>query len=296
MTDVFTPLTPAGRVAFRARYLAYLRQRDGVPDRANRRFSVREDFFRDVEQRPVRWQGAPPVSQAEFDRHHARYDARARPDEATLWALCVAKVNRGEKFGVDYSRAHGPTGAAGGDASVDDPLAYIEVEEHYHTRILRDALDVVGVQMDVQPPALLQRTLIKSMVRLPKALSNILVLDGEIVGVALFDLLLQKARELFAGQPRALARIEELFAQIMVDEVGHVHYVRSLLDGPRLAVAKRLLPLVARGAADGIPELWELFGRDRVLDVVGRADVDAAAAPYPDRFVWSDDDALAVAA
>jgi hypothetical protein len=274
MTDVFTPLSPAARIAFRAQYLAHLRARDGVPDRAAHRFSVREEFFRDVEQNPVRWQGPPPVAQAEFDRHHAQYDPRARPDDAALWALCVAKVNRGEKFGVEYSHEHGATAHARGD----DPLEYIEIEEFYHTRILRDVLDVVGVQMDVRPPSLVQRTLIKSMVRLPKALSNVLVLDGEIVGVALFDLLLQKARELFAAQPRALARIEELFAQIMVDEVGHVHYVRSLLDGPRLAIAKRVLPLVAWGAFDGIPELTELFGRARLLRVVRAAAVDAAAA------------------
>ena len=69
-TDLFTPLTPDQRRSFREQYLAYLRQRDGVPDRANHLFSVREKFFRDVEERPVRWQGTPPVSQTEFDRHH----------------------------------------------------------------------------------------------------------------------------------------------------------------------------------------------------------------------------------
>jgi hypothetical protein len=283
MTDVFTPLTPDGRLAFRAQYLAHLRRRDGVPDRVNHLFSVREAFFRDIEARPVRWEGTPPVAQADFDRHHATYDPRARPSDAVLWALCVAKVNRGEKYGVEYAHARGGMGQAPGN----DPLEYIEVEEFYHTRILKDALDVIGIEVDVQPPSLVQRTLIQSMVRLPKAISNVLVLDGEIVGVAMFGLLLQKARELFASQPRALARIEELFAQIMVDEVGHVHYVRSLLDGPRLAIAKRMLPMVARGVADGIPELWELFGRDEVMRVVCAAGVDAAAAPYADRFEWS---------
>ncbi len=292
MTDVFTPLTPEQRSDFRVQYLAHLRARDGVPDRVNHTFSVREHFFRDVEARPVRWEGTPPVSQADFDRHHTAYDPSARPSDATLWALAVAKVNRGEKYGVEYAHANGGTGQARGD----DPLEFIEIEEFYHTRILQDALDVIGITMDVQPPPLAQRTLIQSMVRLPKALSNILVLDGEVVGVGVFELLLQKARELFAAQPRALARIEELFAQIMVDEVGHVHYVRSLLDGPRIAIAKRLLPMVARGVVDGVPELYELFGRDNVMKAILKAGVDEAAAPYPDRFAWSPDDVVAAAA
>lgn len=285
MTDLFTPLTPDQRRLFREQYLTYLRQRDGVPDRANHMFSVREKFFRDVEARPVRWQGTPPVSQVEFDRHHVNFDPSARPNDATLWALCVAKVNRSEKYGVEYAHARGATGKSQGG----DPHEFIEVEEFYHTRILKDALDVIGIRMDVQTPPFVQRMMIQSMVHLPSALSNVLIFDGEIVGVALFDLLLGKARELFASQPAALARIEELFAQIMVDEVGHVHYARSLLDGPRLAIAKRLLPMVAKGVADGMPELWQLFGREHAMKVILRAGVDAAAAPYADRFVWAPD-------
>jgi hypothetical protein len=113
--------------------------------------------------------------------------------------------------------------------------------------------------------------------------SDAFVLCGEIVGVVLFSLLLERARVLFAHEPAALARIEKLFAQIMVDEVGHVHFVRSRLSPAGLAWARRLLPLVARGALDDLPEMYALFGRDTILRRIQEADVDAAAAPYPDR-------------
>jgi hypothetical protein len=88
-------------------------------------------------------------------------------------------------------------------------------------------------------------------------------------------------------QPEALGRIEELFAQILVDEVGHVHFVRTRLDPWGIALARRLLPLVARSVGDGMPELWQLFDRKAFVAEVVRADVDGAAAPYPDRFDWS---------
>jgi hypothetical protein len=282
MNTLFTPLAPEERCAFRDGYLAFLRRRDGVPDRATHRFSVRESFFADIERRPVRWQGPPPVDQAVFDRHHARPYPRERLGEATLWALCVAKANRGEKYGVEYAHAHKPLSS--GD--VDDPGSYIEVEEFYHTRILRDALAVIGVRMDVLPPPLGQRLLIHAMVRLPSAIADMLTFCGEIVGVVLFRLLLDKARELFSSQPAAMARIEELFAQIMVDEVGHVHFVRSRLGGQQLALAKRLLPLVARGVGDGMPELWRLFGKEQVMAEILQADINGAARAYPDRFLW----------
>jgi hypothetical protein len=117
--------------------------------------------------------------------------------------------------------------------------------------------------------------------------SDPIVLCGEIVGVALFSLLLEKARVLFASQPEALGRIEALFAQIMVDEVGHVHFVRSRLSASQLAWAQRILPLVAHGALDDLPELVKLFGRKTIVERVVAADVDGAAAPYPDRLVFS---------
>src|SRR5262249_16205848 len=120
----------------------------------------------------------------------------------------------------------------------------------------------------------------------PENIANVLVLDGEIVGVAIFSLLLEKARELFAPQSEVLARIEALFAQVMVDEVGHVHFVRSGLGKRGLAWAKRLLPLVARGVLEDVPELERLFGREEIMRRAMAGEVDKAAAKYPDRFAF----------
>jgi hypothetical protein len=229
----------------------------------------------------VLWVGAPPVDQGVFDRNHERPTPERGLDEATLWAVATAKTNRAERFGVEYSLAHDPH-ATGADS---DPHAYIQVEEFYHTRILKDALRTIGLRMDVLPPALSVRTLVRSMVHLPPQYGNVLVLCGEVFGVAIFALLLERARVLFASQPAALARIEKLFGQILVDEVGHVQYLRSTLSPARLRWAKRLLPLVAWGALRDIPELIVLFGRDALMQRVIAADVDAAAQGYADRLV-----------
>ena len=97
----------------------------------------------------------------------------------------------------------------------------------------------------------------------------------------------EKARVLFASQPRAMERLEQLFAHIMVDEVGHVHFVQSGLGPRRLAWARRLMPVVAWGVLDDIPELVQLFGRDEIMRRAKAADVDAAAAGYADRYVFA---------
>ncbi len=274
-------MSTAEQTRFRAAYLDYLHTRDGVPDVSANRFDVRERFFAKVDAAPTCWVGAAPVDQCVFDRNHARRAPEAGLDQVTLWALATAKTNRAERYGVEYSTAHYGKPA---DA-VADPLTYIQIEEFYHTRILKDALATIGLGMEVGKPSFAARMLVRGMVRLPKAIANVLVLCGEIVGVAIFSLLLEKARALFAAQPDVLARIETLFGQIMVDEVGHVHFVRSGLGAFRLALAKRLLPLVAGGVLFDTPELVQLFGREEIMRRVMAADVDRAAAPYPDRLV-----------
>src|SRR3712207_6741235 len=102
MSELFTALSPSERVAFRARYLEHLKRRDGTPDQARHTFDIREEFFREIEARPVRWQGQPIVDPEVFRRNHLGPKLEEGLDEATLWALAVAKVNRAERFGVEY--------------------------------------------------------------------------------------------------------------------------------------------------------------------------------------------------
>jgi len=282
MTHAFQPMTAEQQDRFRTEYLAYLRKRDGVPDLAARRFDVRERFFAEIDAMPRTWVGEPLVDQAVFHRNHALRTPEAGLDEATLWALATAKTNRAERFGVELSIANTKEHAA----LLDDPHTYIQIEEFYHTRILKDALATIGLDVEVAVPTPKTRLLVRAMVFLPDALANVGVLCGEIVGVTIFTLLLERARKLFARQPDALARIEALFAQILVDEVGHVHYVRSRLSATQLAAAKVLLPVVVASVIDDIPELVLLFGRQALYRHARAGDVDASASLYDDRLVF----------
>lgn len=283
MNNLFVPMSKSERDRFRDAYLQYLKKRDGTPNLSTQRFDVRERFFAEIDAAPTTWEGTPPVDQRIFDRNHDRAVPEQGLDERTLWALATAKTNRAERFGVDYQVAHGDEAP---DAA-SDPKTFILIEEFYHTRILKDVLATIGVQMEIKKPNWTTQALVTAMVRLPDDVSDVLVFCGEIVGVAIFELLLAKARVLFKEQPRALARVEQLFAQIMVDEVGHVHFVRSNLGPVRIALAKRLLPLVAWGVLRDIPELGLLLGRDTVIATALAGQVDAAAASYSDRFVFA---------
>jgi len=279
MPSALDPMSPAERARFVDTYLAYLRARDGVPDLANRSFDLRDRLFAAIDAATVPWDGPPPVSQAVFDRNHAAVHPEPGLDEATLWALATAKTNRAERFGVELSIAHDRKTR---DQQLRDPHTWIQIEEVYHTRILRDVLLAVGLTMEVSEPKSSTRLLIRAMVHLPTTLSDVLILCGEIVGVTIFALLLERARALFAGQP-ALERVEALFGQILVDEVGHVQFLRARCGPARLALAQRLIPIIAGNVVDDIPELGLLFGREAIIARARAARVDDDAAPYPDR-------------
>ena len=271
--DVFLALEPADRRALPARYLEELRARDGEPDLRAHEFTNREPSFEALAERPVRWQGPAPVDQALFDRFLPRgcaddpaASARALGalDRATLWALCTAKVNRAERFGVAYGvERHGFTAV-----SERDPFAYIEIEEIYHTRILCEALAVLGIRMELPPPGPV--TLDPGEALRPPGFSELLVLCGELVGLSVFRLLVDEARRLFGEEASPLARLEALFAQILVDEGGHVLFLRSRLDQPELGLSRRALPAVAAALLTDLPELSLLFGRARITAALAR--------------------------
>jgi hypothetical protein len=278
MPDVFRSMDSSARTAWAPHYLAYLREREGQPDLVGRTLPKREEFFRGVDATPVPLPG-PLVAQATFERNVNRRGPEAGLDERTLWALAVAKANRAERYGIEFKLRTKGFEAKG----ADDPYTFVEIQELYHTRIFISLLKTIGIEADILPPTGLTRMVVVAAGGLPHPISDVIALAAELAGVAAFRLLLDEARRLFTDEPAVLARIELLFGQILVDEVGHVRFLRSRLGPVRLAIARALLPLVTRGMLDDMPEMLALLGRERYLAAVYAADLDGATAAYPDR-------------
>src|SRR3989344_5435643 len=196
--NIFTPLTDEQREQFLEDYMGHLYHRNGAVDLGNRRFSVREKFFQDIEANPVRRHGLPVVDQTVFERNETRRSPEPDLDEATLWALAVAKSNRAERDGVEYMLSHTDQRTLG----PENPLTYINIEESYHTRVLKDALNVLGLEMRLLPPPPMAGMIGRSVTQLPKPIANVIILAAEIAGIAAFRLLRDKAYELFDDQQK----------------------------------------------------------------------------------------------
>jgi hypothetical protein len=249
-------------------YREYLTRRDGDADLLNRRLASREEFFEAIEADVVR--STYPIDRREFARNLRRRRPEPDLDRKMLFLLATAKLNQAERFGVGLGETYGFN--SGED--VPPERVYMELEEHYHTRLLAYVLDIFGLPFHVVPPPLVMRQFVKIAVFVPERLGFPFVGAAEMAGCIMFDELRRVGVELFADEPEVAARIERLYTEILTDEVGHVGYCAARCTPVERAIMRWLYPLIGRLFARQTAEISlltdpkELRGRlDRPFNV-----------------------------
>jgi len=221
-------------------YREFLARRDGEADLLNRRLSNREQYFNELEHNPVR--STHSADRATFLRNLRRRKPEDGLDKKMLFLLATAKLNQAERFGVGLGETYGYN--SGEDRPPE--RAYMELEEHYHTRLLAYALDVFDLTFQVVAPPFVMRQFVKMNVFLPERLGFAFVGAAEMAGCIMFDELRRVAVELFADEPEVAERIELLYKEILTDEIGHVGYCASRCTSAERAIMRRIYPLIGR--------------------------------------------------
>ncbi|EUA11601.1 hypothetical protein I546_3064 [Mycobacterium kansasii 732] len=221
-------------------YRDFLVRRDGEADLLNRRLSNREEFIKDLAAHPVR--SVCPADRSTFLRNLRRRRPEPGLDPKMLFLLATAKLNQAERFGVGLGETYGRNSAE----NVAPERVYVELEEHYHTRLLAYALDIFDLPLQVAAPPFLMRQLVKAGVFLPERFGFVFVGAAEMAGCIVFDELRRTGSDLFAGEPDVAGRIELLYSEILTDEIGHVGYCASRCTPAERAIMRRLYPLIGR--------------------------------------------------
>ena len=221
-------------------YRLYLERRDGEADLLNRRLASREKFIGGLEEQPVR--SAHPIDRGVFMRNLRRRRPEPGVDRQTLFLLATAKLNQAERFGVGLGETYGLN--SGEDLPPE--RVYMELEEHYHTRLLAYVLDIFGLPFQVVAPPFVMRQFVKTAVFLPERISFMFVGAAEMAGCIMFQQLRRVGVELFADEPEVAARIDRLYSEILTDEVGHVGYCAARCTPAERAVMRRLYPRIGR--------------------------------------------------
>ena len=144
-------------------YRDFLMKRDGEADLLNRRLANREKFFDDLESNPVR--SSHPADRPTFLRNLRRRRPEPGLDRKMLFLLATAKLNQAERFGVGLGETYGRNS----DEDVPPERVYLELEEHYHTRLLAYVLDIFDLTFQVVPPPFVMRQFVKTGVFRPGA-------------------------------------------------------------------------------------------------------------------------------
>jgi hypothetical protein len=254
-------------------YRDFLRRRDGEADLLNRKLANREQFFEGLVANPV--QSRTPADRPTFLRNLRRRRPEPGLDPKMLFLLATAKLNQAERFGVGLGETYG----LNSNEDLPPERVYLELEEHYHTRLLAYALDVFDLTFQVVPPPFVMRQFVKIGVFIPERLGFLFVGAAEMAGCVMFDELRRVGLELFADEPEVSERIELLYSEILTDEVGHVGYCASRCSPAERAVMRRIYPLIARLFARQTVEISLLVDRDRLRARLARPfDVDELTA------------------
>lgn len=263
----FGPLSEADREAGYEAYIAFLEAHDGEMDYAAHRLSKREAQMARLDGSAVRWPGQ--IDRALFARQFERFDVHLETPPETVLLLELCKANAGEAYGVEVLRK-------ARERYHDDPRPQyraeriVATEEEYHTRLLVGSTRYFGMTLDhrYRTPAGL-KVLISSLTRLPRTPFHAVLFAAEVMGIYVFQTLLEATGDVLAGAPEVRDAIEERLTAVLTDEVGHVAYNRLAVGERGLVAGRRLVPLVYRGAAS-TPEfarLAERVGRGKVRDL-----------------------------
>ncbi len=237
-------------------YRSYLVQRNGDADLLNRRLERREEFFARIDANPVR-----SIRTLDVDLYERGLRARRPAKDMSreiAFLLATAKLNQAERFGVGLGELYGLNSTR----DLPEERVYLELEEHYHTRMLAYVLDIFGISFRVLPPPYLMRQFVKIGVFVPDGPSFPFVGAGEMAGCVMFDLLGRAGVDLFSGEPEVAERIRTLYGEILTDEIGHVGYCAARTSRAGRALMRRLYPLFAGFFTRQVPEILAVIDRD----------------------------------
>jgi hypothetical protein len=176
-----------------------------------------------------------------------------------LWLVATAKLNQAERYGVGLGEVYGKDQ----DKFETEPeRLYVQLQEHYHSRILADVISMFGLPFPTVPPRLALRTTIRLFVALPHEWTLPLVGASEVVGCVLFRAMRDAGLRLFADDPPVAERIAQFYGEILADEVGHVGFIAAKLSPRWRSVTRFLAREIAwRSIVASVPEIVELLGK-----------------------------------
>jgi hypothetical protein len=250
---LFTALPADRRRRLGEEYLAFVAARDGEPDLKRRTLARREAWFADLTRTVVDAWNGERIDPVRFGEWHRGERPLSEASPLAVWLVMVARANEGEAWGVDYLLDRGGFEGLGKGGTLR-PRDFADLEETYHTRILREVVRTFSVDYELREPTKPIQQSVKFMAHAPEKLSFTLLAAGELMGTVAFLELARRGERLVASQPDIVARVQALFDEILIDEIGHVTYLLGSMGTWQLRLMRQIAhgyqAFLSRGYAD----------------------------------------------
>jgi hypothetical protein len=258
---IFAPAPRADRLRAFEAYWAHLMWRDGALQEAAQSLEHKTLYYQRLQTRPVR--ALVPLTTAQTMPELARYLATqetAKVDRRLLVLTTIYKFACHEAAGIEAAWRSTPSWEQCRNLT-DRITRYHLCEEFCHLRLFAEMFKVFGIDTDWPTLSWPVRTAYAAFTHCPDWVLAPLAFASEVMGMMFYRHIWRALTEAFADDPAALARVHELLAEIMVDELGHIGERRSFLGRPGVAVARQTLPIMMRKFFASIPEA------ETILDV-----------------------------
>jgi hypothetical protein len=262
---IFAPASrPERNRAFEA-YWAYLLIRDGALQEEAQSLEHKTNYYQGLQTRPLRTRLplTPAKTMAELS-HLLATQSSSDHDRRLLVLTLVYKFASHEAAGIREAWRATPCWEDCRNLT-DRITRYHLCEEFCHLRLFAEMFKVCF--LDVEWPSLSWplRTAYRGFAHCPDWLLAPIAFGSEVMGMIFYRHLWRLLDEVFATDPEVLARLHELLAEIMDDELGNIGERRSFLGTAGVRFAREVLPMMMRQFFASIPEATMLLDVERMV-------------------------------
>lgn len=257
MTCAFEPMSFEERRRFATRYAAYLSRRHGNLDPSNGQLQYRQCFLEEIRARQLRWPGSNVLEHSPIEQL-LKEGAKKFRNPALWWTLSAVRWSHCVASSMPVT------------GSADDVFPYVTSERQSHVELMQEILGGLNVPklplMSVQRPWLTRGLFLRSL-WMRESISHGVATAKVVVSSFFYD----GALRVFSSHPSFAEHTRQVLQEMIIDESGYLHYLRSQLTDAQLSMARRVFLKTAHQWLSAMPELVMLVGKTRVKEALARA-------------------------
>ena len=263
--SIFSPATDEQRKENFADYWKFTQKHSGELFENDRDLAIKRARLKYFQDNAVSLRTPLANPEAFYRNYVAMQDDPKSLDRITLMLTGMYKFARHEWVGIKGAWDSVPDMA--NSHSIEDKISRVHLAEEFcHVRLFGEMLKTCGLdKVEWVPLGPIKEKIYQQFPKFPGFLMDTPAFVTELMGVTFYCHLHNMINELFIDEPEVRVRLQELLAEITIDEVAHVGQRRNFIGSFGMKVSKTLVKPFYTMFFNDIPEIGELFDVDQMI-------------------------------